>query len=85
MTQYYQQTEAATIGALWKKMFLEISQNSQENTCAGVSLLINLQASGLNENQKQRAYTGFWFSWEVCTYIRYIKTRSTCVIAEFSI
>ena len=48
MTQYYQQTEAATIGALWKKMFLEISQNSQENTCAGVSLLINLQASGLN-------------------------------------
>ena len=25
--------EAATRGALWKKMFLEISQNSQENTC----------------------------------------------------
>ena len=27
-------TEAATRGVLWKKVFLEISQNSQENTCA---------------------------------------------------
>ena len=30
-----------------KKVFLEISQNSQENTCARVSFLIELQASGL--------------------------------------
>ena len=30
-----------------KKVFLEISQNSQENTCARVSFLIKLQASGL--------------------------------------
>ena len=37
--------EAATGGVLWKKVFLKISQNSQENTCAGVSLLIKLQAS----------------------------------------
>ena len=29
-----------------KKVFLEISQNSQENTCARVSLLMKLQASG---------------------------------------
>ena len=28
-----------------KKVFLEISQNSQENTCARVSFLIKLQAS----------------------------------------
>ena len=28
--------EVATIGALYKKVFLEISQNSQENTCARV-------------------------------------------------
>ena len=27
-----------------KKLFLEISQNSQENTCARVSFLIKLQA-----------------------------------------
>ena len=30
-------TGAATRGALWKKLFLNISQYSQENTCAGVS------------------------------------------------
>ena len=30
-----------------KKVFLEISQNSQENTCAKISFLIKLQALGL--------------------------------------
>ena len=30
-----------------KKVFLGISQNSQENTCARISFLIKLQASGL--------------------------------------
>ena len=34
-------------GALQKKVFLEILQNSQENTCVVVSFLIKLQASGL--------------------------------------
>ena len=33
-------TEAATRGVLCKKVFLEISQNSQGNTCARVSFLI---------------------------------------------
>ena len=32
-------SEAATRGVLLKKVFLEISQNSQENTCARVSFL----------------------------------------------
>ena len=32
---------------LYKKAFLEISQNSLENICARVSFLIKLQASGL--------------------------------------
>ena len=41
------ETEAATRGVLRKKVFLEISQNSQENTCARVSFLIKLQALGL--------------------------------------
>ena len=40
-------TEAATRGVLCKKVFLEISKNSQENICARVSFLIKLQASGL--------------------------------------
>ena len=30
-----------------EKVFLEISQNSHENTCARVSFLIKLQALGL--------------------------------------
>ena len=33
---------------LWKKVFLEVSQNSQENTCAIVSFLLKLQASACN-------------------------------------
>ena len=37
--------EAATRRVLWKKVFFEISQNSQENTCARVSFLIRLQVS----------------------------------------
>ena len=38
-------SEAATRGALSKKVFLKISQNSQENTCVRVSFLIQLKAS----------------------------------------
>ena len=33
-------SEPATRGVLWKNVFLEISQNSQENNCARVSFLI---------------------------------------------
>ena len=40
-------SEAATGGVLEEKVFLEISQNSQENTYASVSILIKLQPSGL--------------------------------------
>ena len=40
-------SEVATRGVLCKKAFLEISQNSQGNTCARVSFLIKFQASGL--------------------------------------
>ena len=36
--------EAATRCVLLKKVFLDISQNSQENTCAKVSFLMKLQA-----------------------------------------
>ena len=39
--------EAAIGGVLQKNVFLEISQNSQENTCVRVSFLIKLQTSGL--------------------------------------
>ena len=42
-----QAAEAATGGSLQEKVFLEISQNSQENTCARVSILIKLQPATL--------------------------------------
>ena len=35
-------TEVTTRGVLSKKVFLKISQNSQENTCARLSFLIKL-------------------------------------------
>ena len=37
-------TEAVAQRCSIKKVFLKISQNSQENTCARVSFLIKLQA-----------------------------------------
>ena len=37
-------SEAATGGVLWKKVFLKISQYSQKNSCARVSFLIKLLA-----------------------------------------
>ena len=37
-------SEAATRDVLWKKVLLEISQNSQESACARASFLINLQS-----------------------------------------
>ena len=42
-----QSTEAVVRSCSVKKVFLEISQNLQKNTCARVSFLVNLQASGL--------------------------------------
>ena len=38
-------SEAVVQRSSVKKMFLKVSQNSQENTCARVSFLIKLQAS----------------------------------------
>ena len=43
-------TEAVAQVCSVKKVFLEISQNSQENTCARVSFLIKLQAAFLQNN-----------------------------------
>ena len=42
-----------------KKGFLKISQISQKNTCVGVSILINLHASGLQLYQKRLWLTYF--------------------------
>ena len=41
-------TEAITWRCSVRKLFLEVSQKSQENTCARVSFLIKLQADACN-------------------------------------
>ena len=42
----YNVSEAATGDVLWKKVLLKSSQNSQKNTCVGVTFFIKLQAWG---------------------------------------
>ena len=58
--------EAATGSVLSKKVFLKISQNSQENTCARVSFLIKLQASACNFITKETLAQVF--SCEFCEF-----------------
>ena len=45
MPMYYYSAEADVRMCSVKKVFLEILQNSQENTCAGVSFLIKSKAA----------------------------------------
>ena len=51
-------TEAGTERVLLKKVLLKISENSQENTCVGVSFLIKLKVSGLQLYRKRDSDTG---------------------------
>ena len=53
-----------------KKVFLLISQNSQENTCARVSFLIKLQTRGLQLYQKKR----IWHSCFPVNFAKFLKT-----------
>ena len=48
MDYFFKMQKQSSRGALGKKVFLEIPQNSQENTCARVSFLIKLQALDFN-------------------------------------
>ena len=59
---YWLYIEAVIRGVLLKKVFLEISQNSQENSCARVSFLIKLQALGLQLYLKRDSGTGVFLS-----------------------
>ena len=53
---FYYQTEVLARRCSIKKMFLEISQNSQENTCARVSFLIKLRATLLKKRLWHRCF-----------------------------
>ena len=58
-----------------KMMFLEISQNSQKNTCARVSFLIKLQASGFPlPNAKHGSESMTSWPKEQQIYKNYLKT-----------
>ena len=57
-----QNTEAAIWDVLYKKMFLKILQNPQENTSASVFILIKLQAEACNFTKKRDSGWGV-FLW----------------------
>ena len=67
--KYIPITEAATRGVLCKKVFLEISQNSQENTCGRVSFLINLQARPATLLKKRR-----WHRYFPVNFAKFLRT-----------
>ena len=48
-----------------KKVFLEISENSQDNTCARVSFLIKLQTSGMTSLTLNPKLCNFITSWNL--------------------
>ena len=50
-----------------KKLFLEIVQNSQENTCARASFLINLQARSANLLKKR-----LWHRYFLVTFAKFL-------------
>ena len=53
-----------------KKVFLNILQNSKENTCARASFLIKLQASGLRPLLKKR----LWLRCFPVDFVKFLKT-----------
>ena len=53
-------TEAVVQRCSVKKVYLEISQNLQKNTCARVSFLIKLQASACNFIKKRDSNRDFF-------------------------
>ena len=57
--------------AFCKNVFLEISQNSQENTCARVSFLMKLQAWGLHESTF--VSDSCWFVSDSCWLVLMIR------------
>ena len=64
ITKGFNISEAAIQGCSVKKVFFEISQNSQGNTCARVSFLVKLQASACNFIKKETRAQAF--SCEFC-------------------
>ena len=62
-----------------KKMFLEISQNSQENTCARDSFLVTLQSSGNFIKKESLGEANFW---QISKNTFFYRTFSVAASAE---
>ena len=71
------EAEAAVRRCSVKKVFSEISQNSQENTCPRVSFIITLQASNFIKKQILTKV----FSCEFCTFSKNIFSYRTPTMA----
>ena len=80
-------SEAATGRALWKKVFSEILQTSQKNTCAIVSLSIKWQSSDYNFIKKETLTQVF--SCELCVIFKnilcteHLRMTASVVSMEF--
>ena len=75
-------TEAATRGVLYKKVFLKISQKSQENTCATVSFFNKVGGLRPATLLKKRAW--YWcFSVNFVKFLFFNILRLFDVLANF--
>ena len=71
-----QHNEAVTLRCSVKKVFLEISQNLQENTCARDSFLIKLQARPATLLKKSLCYSCFPVNFEKFLSIHSLQNTS---------
>ena len=71
-------SQAVARGCSVKKVFLDISQNSQENTCARVSFLIKLQVEACNFIKKETLAQVFF-----CEFYEISKTLPQVFFCEF--
>ena len=78
------QSEAATRGVLYKNVFLKISQNSQENTCARFSFLIKLQTSACNFIKKRLWHRCFPVKFSEFLRILFLQNTSRRVFLTYS-
>ena len=59
-----------------KKVFLKVSQSSNESTCTRVFFLIKLQASGLQLYLKKKLWHRFFFC-ELCETEEHLRTAAS--------
>ena len=66
--------EAATRGVLWKKLFIKISQYSQENNCVGVSFNKVVQVCNFIKKRLQHRC----FPWNIVKFFRIPILKNFC-------